>query len=127
MENINRGESMSKASLIKKGDKLFGSWFHDHHRHCAIEDCNNPCELHHIIGRGNHLFRWSRLNAIGLCEWHHKYSKLLSAHASPESFFDWLSDNRPEEYYFWEHNRHTIGVSLTEDWYRQKIEELKLL
>ena len=115
-----------KSELIKKADKLFGSWFHDHHRQCAIEDCNNPCELHHIIGRGNHLFRWSRLNAIGLCEWHHKYSKLLSAHGSSESFEDWLCDNRPEEHYFWEHNRHKIGVSLTEDWYRAKVEELKL-
>ena len=118
---------MSKQSLIKQADKLFSSWFHEKYAICAIEGCNNPCEQAHLIPRGNHLFRWTKLNNLPLCSFHHKDSKLLSCHGAPEAFEDWLCDNRPEEHYFWEHNRHTIGVSLTEDWYRAKVEELKLL
>jgi len=117
---------MSKASLIAQADKLFASWFHNEYSFCAI--CgDSPVELHHLVRKGNKLCRWERLNSISLCSFHHRESRLLSAHGSPEAFEDWLAENMPEHHYFWKTHKDQVGVSLTEDWYRQKIEELKLL
>jgi hypothetical protein len=120
-----KGELMSKSSLIKKADMLFATWFHNHYHECCI--CGDPeFELMHLIPRTEHLTRWEKLNALPGCAYHHKYSKLLSCHGSPEAFEDWIADNYPEHHYYFITNRHIIGVSLTEDWYRAKVEELKL-
>jgi len=116
---------MNKKSLIIKADALFATFWHRHHKCCAIEGCNNPCELCHLISRGNHLFRWDPRNIINLCSWHHKNSKLLSHHGSPEAFKEWMKQNKPEQYEFWQSNKNKIGVSIPEYWYREQVEEIK--
>jgi|GEM_PF-2129340 len=117
---------MSKASLIKKADALFAAWFHANNTRCEI--CQDSLiEMHHLVRKGNKLCRWERLNSISLCSFHHRESRLLSAHGSPDAFEDWLAENMPEQHYFWKIHKDQVGVSLTEDWYKSKIEELKLL
>ncbi len=116
---------MSKQSLIKKADALFAEWFHAEHRICVIEGCTDRPELHHIIGKGNKLYRWLRINALPLCQYHHTVSRLLSAHGSPEAFNEWLRIHRPDQYEFMMKNKYIHGVSLKDEWYRDQLERVK--
>jgi len=116
---------MSKKSLIAQGDALFAAYFHDLYNQCAVEGCNNPCELAHLIPRGHHLFRWDRRNVLPLCGWHHKYSLILSCHGSPEAFQEWLKQNHPAKYIFWADHKNQVGYSIPEYWYREQIEAMK--
>ena len=119
-------KNLSKQSLMKRADALWYEYQHKQQRRCAI--CHEGgVEIHHIIPIGHKLTRFDRLNGLALCPFHHRISKLLSAHGSPDMFEDWLAEHLPEQYYYWLHNKDITGVSLTEDWYKAKIEELKLL
>ena len=115
---------MSKQSLIKLADKLFAAWFHSEFKTCAI--CGeSPIEMHHLIRRNNYLFRWVKMNVIPLDPFHHKHSRLLSAHGAPDEFAEWLRVNRPDQYEFWQKNKYITGVSLKEDWYRDQLERIR--
>ena len=115
----------TKSELIRKGDALFAAWFHGYYKVCSI--CGHyEIEMAHLISRGNHLFRFDKRNVIPLCAFHHRGSRLLSAHGSPEAFKNWMEENRPEQYEFWQANKNKIGVSIPEYWYREQIKAMKL-
>jgi hypothetical protein len=58
---------------------------------CAICGSDYRIQCHHIIPREHKEFRYSENNAIPLCVAHHKFSRSISAHNNPLSFFLWLS------------------------------------
>lgn len=54
-----------------------------------------PC-CHHIIDRSHKEFRYDPSNAITLCNNHHKFSRVISAHNNPFAFFLWLQRFRSD-------------------------------
>ena len=116
---------MSKASLTREADRIFGEMFHRKYKVCCVEGCTNPCEMAHLIPRGNKLFRWLWINALPICSYHHKESKLMSCHGSPEAWEDWLKQNHPDRWVFLMQNRHITGVSLPLPYFKEIVESLK--
>ena len=73
----------------------------DGYRCVICGDANRP-NAHHILPRELHNTKLDVKNGITLCPKHHLFSREISAHNNPFSFFKWLMLNRPEIFnYLW--------------------------
>jgi len=67
---------------------------------CVICGRKDGLNSHHLIGRGNMLYRWDLNNGITLCQYHHTFSPDIAAHSGNTiatlSFARWLEKNRPD-------------------------------
>lgn len=70
-----------------------------------IDPCNGHLEAAHLISRAVLLHRHEPMNGITLCSKHHKWSNLLSAHATPLAFAEWLRLNHANHWEWHEHNK----------------------
>ncbi len=57
---------------------------------------------HHCLSKDikNSLLKYDIRNGVTLCPEHHKWSGTDSAHKAPIIFYEWLRNNREEQYYF---------------------------
>lgn len=64
---------------------------------------------HHLIGRGNLLWRHDLRNGVCLCVLHHKWSPVCSPHGgtltSVIGFIEWLQDSKPKQWTFFDENK----------------------
>lgn len=86
-----------RKKLETKCDQLWGelvkrAWGNK----CAICGKTDNLNSHHIITRSEKNTRWDVQNGICLCALHHTLSAKLSAHKTPQKFWDWLGDNHIE-------------------------------
>jgi len=65
---------------------------------CAVCGTSEYLHTHHIIPRENRPYRYSEDNGICLCAKHHKFSRVISAHNNPLSFYIWLEKFKPNLY-----------------------------
>ena len=102
----------NKQKLIAKMDKLWSLIVREPGR-CAVCGLKHGLEAHHLIPRGNHLFRFDLNNGICLCKSHHTYSGELSAHGrkgssmyAGEQFISWMKDYKPDQWQWYQENKH---------------------
>jgi len=65
---------------------------------CVVCGSEFRPNAHHIVPREIRLHRWDVENGITLCVNHHKFSRAISAHQNPMSFFVWLQEHRPQQF-----------------------------
>jgi hypothetical protein len=65
---------------------------------CVICSDTLKPNAHHLIAREIPEFKYDLDNGITLCILHHKFSREISAHNNPFSFFIWVMKNRNEQY-----------------------------
>jgi len=89
----------SISVLSKKADKLWSKvvrmiWV------CEYEECEKTEHLnaHHVFSRSHKGLRWSLINGICLCSWHHVFSSEFSAHKTPCEFTYWLEEKKGKHY-----------------------------
>ena len=116
-----------KAYWKKKCDKLwrekimarFGG-------RCAICGATGYLNAHHLITRAAVFFRHNLENGVALCPTCHNFGfdqdvedrdqDVISAHATPWAFEEWMEKNRPEQYEWWTKNRYAVTVGVTIDY-----------
>ena len=92
---------------------------------CAICGASN-CKLdtHHLIHRNAVSFRHNLNNGILLCSHCHNFGfgqptsdgPRISAHGTPWAFEDWMKENRPDQYAWWEKNRYKVVTGIKIDY-----------
>jgi len=89
--------SIKKANeQQREADDAFSTFIRARDNWCCVL-CGNdyrPC-AHHIIPRERKEFRYCEDNALTLCIFHHKFSRIISAHNNPLAFFLWLQRFKP--------------------------------
>jgi hypothetical protein len=106
-----------------------------------------PLEAHHLIHRNALAFRYDLRNGVCLCPKHHTGNygqhegdialpsglqgyaieprpEAISAHGTPWAFEEWLKDHKPEQYEWFEKNRHKVFPGVKID-YRTVYQTLK--
>lgn len=86
-----------RQKLSDTCDKLWSEIVKKHwDNKCAICGATDNLNSHHIITRSEKNLRWDVRNGICLCTLHHTLSAKLSAHKTPQAFWDWLEKNHKE-------------------------------
>ncbi len=101
----------SKSQIIKDMTTLWAMTVREI-GHCEVCGVGNYLEAHHLIERGNHLYRCDKRNGVCLCSSCHVYSAELSAHgrkggvmSAGERFIQWMKDNKPAQWAWYMNNR----------------------
>ena len=76
---------------------------------CGADGCG-----HHLISRSHKIFRHDLRNIITLCPVHHRFSNELAPRSTNAlavtAFVEWVKENRPDQYEFWQKNQHVTGI-----------------
>lgn len=64
---------------------------------CCFCGSPNKTNAHHLVVREFKPLKYDLDNGLTLCTFHHKFSRMLSAHNNPFVFFMWLEKYRPEQ------------------------------
>jgi len=98
-KKVKEKKQNSISYLSKQADKLWSEvirlkWV------CEYDLCNKKEYLnaHHIFSRNNKRLRWSLINWICLCSWHHTFSSEFSPHQTPCEFTYRLEWYKSKEY-----------------------------
>ena len=87
----------NKKAIMKRMDKKW-SLIVRSKGYCEICKTNTkPLAPHHIITRRNKNTRWDVRNGCALCNDHHTIEN-DSAHKNPTKFFNWMINNRTEDW-----------------------------
>lgn len=89
MEKRERNRQLTIWSLAVKGRD--GS-------KCVVCGAVKGLNAHHIIVSQNPLFRFDINNGIALCQFHHQFSREISAHQESFTFFLWFMEHRKEQF-----------------------------
>ena len=130
------GKKRKKATLAKRKanpnskywkGKADEAWAAEIKRVGKCEKCNSVGSLnaHHIISRTRLRFRHDISNGVCLCVRCHVFDCYCSPHADSygaENFLQWLKEERPGQWAWYEENKHDKRQP---DWtYRERYEEL---
>ena len=105
---MKKPKKITKKKLLKleriKIRKQFEAWAkqvkeRDENK-CVICGRIDLINSHHIIPREVHAFRFIIENGISVCPNHHNFSRDISCHNNPFTFYLWLMNNRPEQFKF---------------------------
>lgn len=95
-----------------------------HCEHC--KSTVNQLSAHHIIARVRLRFRHDLSNGVCLCSRCHAFDPAISPHIdsfSAENFLQWLRDERPGQFAWYEENKHDKRQPA---WtYKERYEELR--
>jgi hypothetical protein len=108
-----------KTNWKKKADTQWSLLIRLHYKKCEI--CGKPgymtkaglpvggLNAHHVISRGNLLFRHDPLNGQCLCVGCHKFSRTCSPHAGSiigvTGYIDWMQDKKPLQWDWFNKNK----------------------
>jgi hypothetical protein len=103
----------------KKADAMWSLCIRMRYKQCEI--CGRPgimtkagnpvggLNAHHLIGRGNLLWRHDLRNGVCLCARCHKWSPTCSPHGGTLQavlgFIEWIQDNKPGQWKFYDDNK----------------------
>ena len=79
-----------------KADSLFSKLIRARDEKCICCGRVDLLQCAHIQARENRDVRFHPMNAITLCPSCHKFSRKMSIHKNPATFFAWLKANHPE-------------------------------
>jgi len=117
----------SKSYWKKKCDKLFGHIIRASGQCAICGRSDNQLHCHHLITRAAVFYRHNLNNAVCLCASCHNFGfseGRISAHSTPWAFEQWMKENKPEQYEWWEKNRRKVIAGVKID-YKAVYETLK--
>ena len=90
----------SRSSQRRKADALFSAFIRDRDRICQAagrdgRNCGGRLQCAHLEGRRNYRLRFEPMNAIALCEGHHRWYT-----DQPIAWAMFLERHFPEQYAF---------------------------
>ena len=94
---------MNSDHFKRKADAAWGAAIHAAGR-CAMCGAGGGLEAHHIISRARKATRHAVENGMLLCVRHH-----IEAHKNKRAFWDWLRDNRPDQWRWVTANKWNTG------------------
>ena len=111
----------------KKALEKWAEYIHQQ-KYCSIcGKSNTKLEAHHLISKKVKQFRNDIQNGILLCSYCHKWNPVCSPHAGALGFAEWLINNMPEKYDWWQENKEKITMFSATSTYKEDYEKLKEL
>lgn len=114
---------VKKTNWKKKADAAWSLMIRLKYQHCQICGksgwitkagvCVGGLNAHHIIARGNILFRHDLMNGHCLCVGCHKFSRTCGPHGGciigVTAYVDWFKDNYPKQYAWFDEHKFEKG------------------
>jgi hypothetical protein len=111
-----------------KAMKAWGEYIHLKYSSCAIcGRSDGKLDAHHLISRKVVAFRNDPENGILLCFYCHKHDPRWSPHAGTLGFAEWLKENMPKKFQWWQENKNKIKRKIERKTYKEDYEYLKKL
>jgi len=107
-----------KEEAEKLCDRLFrGKYCVVHFKETGRTNVTYGVEKHHLIERGkSSKFKFNIWNIVPICADKHRWSK-LSAHEAKEQFMNWVKDNLPKHWKWFQEHRYEPPRTLYDaDW-----------